>query len=114
MMDDGWIAVVLIGAALMLAVRLLVPKLLTAESAGKGFAIGVGLFGIYTVLTVILFYYFCNFEGNGYGTGEEAFARCVVAFLIVNLIVLFNACLYFFTREKRKMKQTEKMKLKDL
>jgi len=114
MMFDDWTTVVLISAALMLTVRLLVPKLLKTESAGKGFAIGVGLFGIYTVLTVILFYYFCNFDGKGFGTGEEAFVRCVVVFLIVNLIAFFIACMYFFTRDKRKMNQTEKMKLKDL
>lgn len=114
MMNDSYITVVLIGAALLLAVRLLVPKLLAVESAGKGFAIGLGLFGIYTVLTVFLFYYFCNFEGNGFGTGEETLVRCVVAFLVMNLIVLFNACLYFFTRDRRKMNQTEKMKLKDM
>jgi len=34
--------------------------------------------------------------------------------LLVNLAALFSACLYFFTREKRKLSEAEKMKLKDL
>lgn len=114
MKNDSLLVIGLIGVVLLLAVRLLVPKLMATENAGKGFAIGVGLFVIYTVVTVMLFYYFNNFEGKGFGTGEETFVRCVVAFLIMNIVTIFNACLYFFSREKRKMSQTEKMKLKDL
>lgn len=95
-------------------VKYLVPKMLDADTAGKRFGIGVVLFGIYTAVTLLVFYYFCTFEGTGFGRGEEVFVRMVLAFLTINLITLFGACLYFFTREKRKLSQQEKMKLKDL
>ena len=109
MWASGVIAVVLIGA-----VKILVPKMVEAESAGKRFGLGVMLFAIYTAVTLLMFYHFCTFDGNGFGSGSEVFTRVVLAFVIMNFITLFSACLYFFTREKRKLTQEEKMRLKDL
>lgn len=109
MWASGVIAVVLIGA-----VKILVPKMVEAESAGKRFGLGVMLFAIYTAVTLLMFYHFCTFEGNGFGSGRDVFVRVIAAFLIVNLIALIAACLYFFSREKRRLSQAEKMKLKDL
>ena len=99
---------------LMVAVKFLVPKMMETDSGGKRFGIGVVLFLIYTAVTLLVFYFFCTFDGNGFGSGSEVFTRVVLAFVIMNFITLFSACLYFFTREKRKLTQEEKMRLKDL
>jgi len=99
---------------LMVAVKFLVPKMMETDSAGKRFGIGVVLFLIYTAVTLLVFYHFCTFEGNGFGSGSEVFTRIVLAFVVMNIITLFAAFLYFLVREKRKLTQEEKMKLKDL
>ena len=113
MMNEMWasgvIAVILIGS-----VKILVPKMMEEETAGKRFGLGVVLFALYTAVTLLMFYHFCTFEGNGFGSGWDVFVRIVAAFLVVNLIALITACLYFFSREKRKLTQAEKMKLKDM
>ena len=114
MLNESWALISVTLLLLTAAVRCLVPKMMAAESAGTRFGIGVVLFLLYTAVTLLVFYYFCTFEGTGFGSGEEVFVRTAVAFLIVNLIALFGACLFFFTREKRRLTQAEKMKLKDL
>ena len=113
-MSESFATIGVIFALLALAVRILIPKMLDSESRGKRFGIGVVVFLIYTVVTLLMFFYFCTFEGNGFCDGKEVFVRVSVAFLVVNLMVLFGACLYFFTWEKRKLSQIDKMKLKDL
>lgn len=114
MLNESWAAIGVTLVLLIAVVKYLVPKMMDAENVGKRFGIGVTLFLIYTAVTLLVFYYFCTFEGTGFGSGEAVFVRIVVAFLIVNLMTLFGACLYFFTREKRRLTQAEKMKLKDL
>lgn len=99
---------------LLLTARILIPKMLSAERAGCRFGLGVVLFGVYTALTLLMFSFFCKFDGAAIRTGEEVFTRIVVAFLLMNIMTLFAACLYFVSREKRKLTQAEKMKLKDL
>lgn len=101
---------------LLLAARLLTPKMMESESAGVRFGIGVGLFGIYSVVCLLMFRYLCTFDGGEIAqmAGSEVWKRVIVAFILVNVAAVFAACIYFFTRERRKLSQEEKMKLKDL
>ena len=101
---------------LLLAARLMVPKMLEAESAGVRFGMGLGIFGIYTAVSLLMFRYLCIFDGKPIAqlTGAEVWSRVVCAFLLVNIAVCMTACIFFFAREKRKLSQEEKMKLKDL
>lgn len=87
-----------------------------APTANKRFGVGVILFGIYTAVTILVCYYFCTFDAYGSSalTGEDIFVRVVTAILAVNFIAVFTACLYHISREKRKLSQSEKVKLKDL
>lgn len=100
---------ILLGSAL--TARVLIPKMQDAESAGVKFGIGVILFLIYNVVCVFLFHYVCSISP---GDPEQVLTNVLVAFGISNLIVLITACIYFISREKRKLSQNEKMKLKDL
>ena len=101
---------------LLLAARLLTPKMMESESAGVRFGIGVGLFGIYSVVCLLMFRYLCTFDGGEIAqmAGSEVWKRVIVAFILVNVAAVFAACIYFFTRERRTLSQEEKMKLKDL
>lgn len=101
---------------LLLAARILIPRMMESESAGTKFGIGVCLFGIYTAVSLLMFRYLCSFDGKGAGglTGSEVWTRVTVAFLLVNVSVVIAACLFYFTRNRRTLSQEEKMKLKDL
>lgn len=101
---------------LALAARLLVPQMMRCESALVRFGIGVGLFGMYTALVLLMFRYLCTYDGREIAqlTGSEVWERAVCGMLLTNVAVLFAACIFFFTREKRSLSQSEKMKLKDL
>ena len=101
-------------AVLLLTARILIPKMLETEHAGHKFGYGLVLFGIYTAVMLFMFRFFCGFDGDQIRTGEDVYTRMLVAFLTTNLLSAFSACLYFFTREKRKLTQAEKMKLKDM
>lgn len=109
-------AEIVIMLVLALAARFLTPKMMGAESAGRRFGIGLCLFGIYTVVSVLMFRYLCTFDGRGIAQlqATEVWNRVVCAFLLVNCSVAIAAGIFFFTREKRSMTQEEKMKLKDL
>ena len=96
---------------LVLMARVLIPKMQDAESAGMKFGIGVILFLIYNVGCVFMFHYVYTITP---GDGQQVLTNVLVAFGISNMIVLITACLYFVSREKRKLSQAEKMKLKDL
>lgn len=100
--------------ALLLAARILIPGMQKSEKPVWKFGLGIILFGIYTAVMLIMFYFFCNFDGQIAPAGKEVFVRIVIAFLIVNFMIVFVACQYYFTREKRKLTQEEKMKLKDM
>ena len=101
---------------LLLAVRLLTPKMMESNSAGVRFGIGLGLFAIYTAVCILMFRYLCTFDKKAIAqlSGNEVWTRVICAFLLVNAAAVFAACIFFFTREKRKLSQEEKMKLKDL
>lgn len=114
MLNESYAIIGVTALILAVLVRILVPKLQAAENVKTGFGIGIVLFGLYTAVALLMFYHFCSFEGNGFVTGEEVFTRIAVAFLVVNIITVFAACLFFFTQEKRKLTPTEKMKLKDM
>lgn len=101
---------------LLLAARFLVPKMMYIRSSGTKFTIGICLFGIYTAVCLLMFRYLCVFDGGRIAdlTGREVWIRVVCAFALVNLSAVIVAFLFFFTREKRRLSQEEKMKLKDL
>lgn len=107
---------ILIMLLLLLAARFLTPKMMETESAGVRFGIGLGLLGIYTVVSVLMFRYLCTFDGRAIAQlqATEVWNRVICAFLLVNFAVAFAAGIFFFTREKRKLTQDEKMKLKDM
>ena len=107
---------VLLLIVMALAARFMVPKMLNTESAAARFGIGIGLFGLYTAGCVLMFRYLCTVDGSAIAqlSGDAVWNRVVVAFLLMNLVVLFAACIFFFTRERRKLSQNNKMKLKDL
>lgn len=115
MLDQSAIVGVVV-VLLLVLVKLLVPKMMDAESANQRFGICVLLFSLYTAITLLVFYHFCTFDafsGNVL-TGKDIFMRIVAAFVAVNLITVFTACLYHFSREKRKLSEEDKMKLKDM
>lgn len=107
--------------ALALAARFIVPKMMYTKSVGIRFSIGCLLFTMYTAVCLAMMHYLCCYSFNG-GRGVsisdltslEVWNRVVVAFLLVNVSVLFISCVFFFTRDKRSLSQKEKMKLKDL
>ena len=101
---------------LLLAARLMIPKMMDSESAGVRFGIGLGLFGIYNAVCILMFRYFCTFDKKTIAelSGNEVWTRVICAFVLVNFAAVFAAFIFFLTREKRKLSQQEKMKLKDL
>lgn len=107
---------ILIMLVLVLCARFLIPKMMETESAGVRFGIGIGLFGIYTVVAVLMFRYLCTFDGRAIAQLQptEVWNRVICAFLLVNFAVAIAALIFFFTREKRKLTQEELMKLKDM
>lgn len=98
--------------------RFLIPQMMHSEKAGVRFGIGCGLFGMYTVACIAAFRYVCTEMNNGAEiadlSGSTVWGSILCAFLLINITVLFTACVFFFAREKRKLSQEEKMKLKDL
>lgn len=109
-------AEILVMMVLLLVGRFLTPKMMYAESAGRKFGIGMCLFGIYTVISLLMFRYLCTFDGRAIGelTGCEVWNRVICAFLLVNFAVGFAACVFYLTRDKRMLSQKEKIQLKDL
>ena len=103
---------------LALIARFLIPQMMYAEKTGVRFGIGCALLGMYTVSCVAMFRYVCMQMNNGADisvlTGSQVWAGVICAFLLMNVCVLFTACIFFFTRERRKLSQSEKIKLKDL
>ena len=102
--------------ALLLTARLLIPRMMDSGPAKVRFGLGISLFGIYTAVCLFMFRYLCMFDDKRIAelSGDEVWIRVVCAFLLVNFAAAFTAGIFFFTREKRKLSQKEKMKLKDL
>lgn len=115
MPDISWLLGV-IAVILIIPVKFLVPKMMDTANSNLRFGIGVVLFLIYTALMVLVLLFFntVRIEGTDAVTDRIYFVKYTVGILLVNLAALFSACLYFFTREKRKLSEAEKMKLKDL
>lgn len=114
-------AEVLLMMVLALTARFMVPKMMYTESAKVRFAVGCALFVMYNVVCLAMCRYLCCYSymgGRGVAisdlSGPEVWNRVVVAFLLTNAAVLFAACIFYFTRDKRTLSQKEKMKLKDL
>lgn len=97
-------------AVLALMARWIVPKILKAEKARTRFALGVVLLGIYTIALLVMIWHMVF----GAASIEDCMIRSCVAVVMVNLMVLFVASLYFFTRDKRNVTEMDRMKLKDL
>lgn len=115
MSDYMWLSGVL-AVILIIPVKFLVPKMMDTDNANLRFGIGVVLFLIYTALVLLVLSFFNMFraEGTDAVTDRIYFVKYTIGILLVNLSALFTACLYFFTRVKRKLSEAEKMKLKDM
>lgn len=87
---------------LLLAVRLLTPKMMESTSNGVRFGIGLGLFGIYTAVCILMFRYFCTFDDKIISelSGNEVWNRVVCAFLLVNFSSVFAACIFSLQEKK--------------
>ena len=95
-----------------IAVRIIVPKMLETANAHVKFGLCLGLFLIYNAVMLMVVYWFCTFYGS---TLPGELVKCALTgWLVVNISALFCACLFFFTRERRKLTQMDRMKLKDL
>ena len=97
---------------LIVPVKFLVPQMMDCDDARRKFAIGVFLFVIYTAILVLVCSYMILLAPID--TSRDYFVRCAVGVGLTNIAVLFSAFQYFFTRDKRKMTASEKMKLQDL
>lgn len=100
--------------ACVVLARFLVPALEKAEKAAVRFAIAALLFVLYTVTMLTAFQWYWIFADVAAMSSQACLRLMCVVFLLVNAAVLFGAFLFFVTREKRKLSETEKMKLKDL
>ena len=68
------------------------------------------------MVSFMMFRYMCTFDGSEIAqlAGHEVWFRVLCAFLLVNVAVVFVSGIVYLTRDKRKLSQQEKMKLKDL
>jgi len=107
---DSEITLVFMMLALGLYARLLVPVMMKPGKAWIRFSIGVGLFVLYTAGLILMIRYM-TFDAVSI---EDCMIRVSAAVLVTNVMVLFAAAIYYFSREKRAMTQEEKMRLKDL
>ena len=101
-----------VGPLLLLAlvIRFTVPRLLKAEKDWSRFALGVTVFIAYTLMVLLTIWHITF----GAVDIKDCFVRSCVGVVVLNLMVLFAATIFFFTKEKRTLSQEEKMKLKDL
>ena len=99
-----------------LLARFLIPKMMEAESANLRFGIGMVLMVFYSVAMLLGVRYLCTVDGRTIAqlTGAEVWSRVVCIVLLLHAVVAFTAAVFFFTREKRKMREQDKVKLKDL
>ena len=97
---------------LVLAAKIMAGKLLSSDDPRVKFGLGLGLFAIYNCIMLMGVVWLCTFDGGA--IPDELASRALTGWLVVNLAAVFGACLFYFTREKRKLSQTDKMKLKDL
>ena len=97
-------------ALLALVIRLLVPRTMSEEKPWLRFVFGVVVFVAYTLITLLTIWW-VTFDVPSV---EECLIRACVSVVLVNVMMLFAAAIFFFTKEKRTLSQEEKMKLKDL
>ena len=110
-MEQMWIYG-LIAVTLVIPVKILVPKMMDSSEAKVCFGIGVILFLIYTVILLMVCSWLTGIAPlNG---GRDVFVRFATGVIVTNLMVLFTAFQYYMIRDKRKMTESEKMKLRDL
>ena len=105
-----WVLKIVALMLLLVCVNFLVPKLMDSDNTKAKFGTGVVLLVIYTLVGVLLLHSFATDASSV----EDCVTRMVFAFVFLNLIVLLTAGLYFISRDKRKMSEMEKLKLKDL
>lgn len=97
-------------ALLALVIRFTVPRMMKEEKYWLRFALGVVVFFAYTLITLLTIWW----VSFGAASAEECLVRAGVAVVLVNVMMLFAAAIFFFTKEKRTLSQEEKMRLKDL
>lgn len=110
-MEEMWLYGV-IGVMLIIPVKFLVPKMMGSDDARLRFAVGLVLFGIYTAILLLVCAHL-NLWIPVSGEGER-FWIYAAGILLTNLMAVFIALQYFLTRDKRRMTESDKMKLKDL
>lgn len=108
--ESFWFVAIVALLLLMVCVKFLVPKLMASDNAKVRFGIGTALLVIYTLAGMLLLYFFAM----GASGVEDCIIRVIFAFAVLNFIVLLTAVQYFLSRDKRKITEMDKMKLKDL
>lgn len=92
--------------------RFLIPQMMHSEKAGVRFGIGFGLFGMYTVACIAAFRYVCTEMNNGAEIADlscsTVWGSILCAFLLINVTVLFTACVFFFCKGEKKVKSRRK------
>ena len=101
-----------IAVLLIIPVKFLVPKMMESNDARLRFTIGLVLFGIYTAVVLLVCAYLNQCIPGFEETGR--FRIYAAGILLTDLIAVFTALQYFLTRDKRRMTESDKMKLKDL
>ena len=95
---------------LALLIRLLVPRIMKAEKAAEGFWLGIVVFAAYTLILLLTIWFLC-YDASAIA---DCLVRACVAVIVVNVMMLFAAVLFYVSRDKRSMTQEERMRLKDL
>lgn len=95
---------------LALLIRLLVPRIMKAEKAAKGFWLGMVVFAAYTLILLLMIWFLC-YDASAIA---DCLVRACVAVMLVNVMMLFAAVLFYVSRDKRSMTQEDRMRLKDL
>ena len=101
-----------IAVLLIIPVKFLIPKMMDSDDPKLRFGIGVILFLVYTVVLLLVCGYMNVIAPAAART--DYFLRCAVGIILTNLAVLIAACQCFYIKDRRKMTESKKMKLKDL
>ena len=105
---------IIILAVVILGGRALLEIFMDTTNVKKKFMAAIGLFLIYTYV-LIAFLHYLHFEVfRSVEYTEAYFKNDIAGILIMNFAVLFISVCCFFMRNKRKINEMDKMKLKDM
>lgn len=107
---DHRVTLVMPMVLLALLIQLLVPRIMKAEKAAEGFWLGIVVFAAYTLILLLMIWFLC-YDASAIA---DCLVRACVAVMLVNVMMLFAAVLFYVSRDKRSMTQEERMRLKDL